>query len=57
MEWRIRYNEKQWRVMTVYSQNVKEIMTTTSDGMQENEEDVLIIVGDGTREQKTKADG
>lgn len=46
MEWRIRYNEKQWRVMTVYSQNVKEIMTTTSDGMEENEEDVLIIVGD-----------
>lgn len=46
MEWRIRYNKKQWRVITVYNQNVKEIMTTISDRMEENEEDVLIIVED-----------
>lgn len=46
VERRIRYDEREWRVMTVYSQNVKEIMHTISEGMEKNEEGVLLIGGD-----------
>lgn len=44
VESRIRHNEKKWRVLAVYSQNVKKIMDTISKGIKENEE-VLIIGG------------
>lgn len=33
-------------MMTVYSQNVKKIMTTISERIEETQEDVLIIGGD-----------
>lgn len=46
VEWRLRHNRKQWRVMTVYSQNVKEVMNSILDRIEKNEEDVLIIGGD-----------
>lgn len=46
MEWRIKHKKKRWRIMTVYSQNVKETMITILDGIEETQEDVLIIGGD-----------
>lgn len=46
VERRIRHREKEWRLLTVYSQNVKEILDTISEGMEENEEEILIIGGD-----------
>jgi len=46
VERRIRYKGKDWRMITVYSQNVKETMEILSAGTEEEKGEVIIIGGD-----------
>lgn len=43
MEVRITFNNKDWRIFTVYSQNVAETINVITNGMEKREEKCLII--------------
>lgn len=43
---KVALNNRVWRIFTVYSQNVTEIMNEITKGMEETEEECLIIGGD-----------
>ena len=45
-EIKLEHKKKNWRIVTVYSQNTKEIMQTITEGIEEREEGRLIMGGD-----------
>lgn len=45
-EARIRVGERDWRMLTVYSQNIEETMKEIVEGIEEEEEEALLIGGD-----------
>lgn len=57
LEMKLEYNEKKWRIITIYSQNIKEMMESMKEEVKEGEEEYLILGGAIlTREQETKED-
>lgn len=54
---KLEYNEKKWRIITIYSQNIKEMMESMKEEVKEGKEEYLILGGAIlTREQETKED-
>lgn len=45
-EVRFKVGEKSWRVLTVYNQDIEDTMKTITEGIEESQEECLVIGGD-----------